>query len=88
MKIYREEKEVKKSWCLNMEESDRDVRIRAVDSKTGEIICCLIGFFSSGKITSTPMSFHALKKEGYDPHEHNNSFNKDGGIVIDDEWKR
>ena len=85
MKIYREEKEIKKSWCLKMDESGRHVRIRAADSSTGEIICCLIDFFSGGKITPTPMSFHVLKKEGYDPNEHNNSFNNNGSIVIDGE---
>ena len=85
MKIYREEKEIKKSWCLKLVESDKYVRLRAVDSDTGETICCLITFFSSGKITPTPMGFHALEKEGYDPHEHGNIFNENGGIVIDDE---
>ena len=85
MKIYREGKEVKKSWCLKLVESDKSVRVRAVDSSTGELVACLIVFFSSGKITSAPMCFHALEKAGYDPHEHNNSFDEDGGIVISDE---
>ena len=85
MKIYREEKEVKKSWCLKLRESDREVYIDAVDSETGEGIVRLITFLSNGRIKSMCRSCDLLRGLGYDPYEHNNSFDHNGSIVIDHE---
>ena len=91
MKIYREEKmQVKKSWCLKLCEKSlrngiRGVFLNAVDSETGQSISQLIDFQSDGKIETLRRSFDILGKMGYDPYEHNNSFDEDGRIVIDRE---
>lgn len=86
MKIYREEKEVKKSWCLELsEDGDGDVSLCAVDSKTGKDTVNLIIFLSDGRIVADPQSFEHFGEMGYDPHEHNNSFDEFGAIVISHE---
>ena len=87
MKIYSDEKmQVKKSWCLKLcESSDRDIYICAVDSETGKGITNLISFLSDGRIVRDFQSFDILGEMGYDPYEHNNSFDHNGSIVIDDE---
>ena len=85
MKIYREEKKVKKSWCLKLRESDLEVYIDAVDSETGEGIAGLITFLSDGRIKSMCRSYDLLRGLDYDPSEHNNVFDEDGRIIIDHE---
>jgi hypothetical protein len=72
-----------KSWCLKLcEPSDERIYLRAADSTTGEDIATLLMFHPNGAIELGKGALAALTKLGYNPSEHDNTFNKDGTIII------
>lgn len=83
MKIFEENKQVKKSWSIKLNQTDqKDSILKAVDSQTGEWICNLIVFSSTGNIYSLVNAKEELRRHGYNPHEHKNSFDTYGRLII------
>lgn len=86
MKIYKEKKkEIKKSWSITLKPSQichQCPAIKIIDTDTGEQIDDLIRFTDWGSITRVQGIKDILEKRGYDPHEHNNTWDDDGKIII------
>ena len=82
MKIFKG-KSRNKSWSLSLVEiNNGDVAIRSVDSNTGEYISTMMLFLKDGRVMRGEGFSSILKCDGYDPGEHNNTFDEVGRIVI------
>jgi len=84
MKIYNQKEALNgKSWAIKLNnDSFGGVQLVAIDSLTGFTECVLIEMFENGKIRTADCAERALESGGYDPFEHNNSFDECGAIVI------
>lgn len=82
MKIFEEGKKLK-SWVLKMSEDSDEVELFAVDATTGSHIAYLVSFYREGRVKRVCGAFDQIQQEGYDPHEHGNTWDEDGRIIIE-----
>lgn len=71
-----------RNWCLKLDKSKS--MLIAVDSRTGKEIAPLIGFSKTG-IRSYVGAEKELIDSGYDPYEHEDTYDEFGGICIKEE---
>ena len=84
MRLYKEkQQDVTKDWALRITKDDDGVRIDAVDEKTGNNVAFLISFYNDGVVSRHTSAKGAIEAEGYDPCQHNNTWDDEGRIVID-----
>jgi hypothetical protein len=84
MEIFKGKKELKKSWVIELDDSN-GCCLLAVDSQTGERIATVIYFHRDGKNRIVRSAHAALRKAGYDPHEHDNKFDSTGRMIFEKE---
>ena len=84
MKKYNGPKEKpRKSWALELRSDGDHVLLYAVDVDTGEAVAHLACFHASGRVTMSHGADGELKRAGYNPHEHFNSFDRYGRLAVE-----
>ena len=83
MKVF--EKLEENSWAIKLVK-DTEIKGRAVliacNSVTEKYLCDLIRFESGGKIIVVEGVYSTLERLGYNPKEHNNCYDMNGGISV------
>lgn len=85
MKLF-EKNQTAKSWSLELKSNEvcKDkLNLVAVDSNTGNHIAYVMDFYPNGRVHICDNFAKALIRAGYDPFEHNNSYDAFGKIIID-----
>ena len=88
MKQFKDNKEIKKSWCIKLMDGEKvhsqKLHLKCVDSYTGQPICPILTFHANGPISVHDGVQGCLQGQGYDPHEHNTQFGFKGNMVMID----
>lgn len=82
MKIFTGKEEPSKSWSLLLRRRGDSVGLVAVDSISGKELTEILRFYDSGTIYNITCVQRSLSMLGYEPAEHDNSFNVRGQIEI------